>query len=300
MSDILRTSDDAFGHLPGFPYAPQYVEALPGYAELRMHYVDEGPRDAQATFLCLHGEPTWAYLYRRMLPVFMQAGHRVVAPDLFGFGRSDKPADDARYTVDFHRDALSAFIGALDLREVCLVVQDWGGLLGLTLPMDMPDRITRLLILNTALGTGDEPLSEGFVAWRAWVAKNPDLSPGKLLGRSCPHLTEAERVAYDAPFPDVRYKAGVRRFPMLVPERPDAPGAALSRRARDFLSREWRGASFMAIGMQDPVLGPAVMRNLHRHIRGCPVPMEVAEGGHFLQEWGARIAANALAHFFPY
>jgi len=300
MSDILRTSDDAFGHLPGFPYAPQYVEALPGYAELRMHYVDEGPRDAQATFLCLHGEPTWAYLYRRMLPVFMQAGHRVVAPDLFGFGRSDKPADDARYTFDFHRDALTAFIGALDLREVCLVVQDWGGLLGLTLPMDMPDRITRLLILNTAFGTGDEPLSEGFVAWRAWVAKNPDLSPGKLLGRSCPHLTEAERAAYDAPFPDARYKAGVRRFPMLVPDRADAPGAALSRRARDFLSREWRGASFMAIGMQDPVLGPAVMRNLHRHIRGCPVPMEVAEGGHFLQEWGARIAANALAHFFPY
>ena len=300
MSDILRTPDDAFARLPDVPHAPRYVEALPGYAGLRMHYVDEGPRDAQATFLCLHGEPTWAYLYRRMLPVFMQAGHRVVAPDLFGFGRSDKPADDARYTFDFHRDALTAFIGALDLREVCLVVQDWGGLLGLTLPMDMPQRITRLIILNTALGTGDEPLSEGFVAWRAWVAKNPDLSPGKLLGRSCPHLTEPERAAYDAPFPDARYKAGVRRFPMLVPDRPDAPGAALSRRARDFLSREWRGASFMAIGMQDPVLGPAVMRNLHRHIRGCPVPMEVAEGGHFLQEWGARIAANALAHFFPY
>jgi pimeloyl-ACP methyl ester carboxylesterase len=183
---------------------------------------------------------------------------------------------------------------------VCLVVQDWGGLLGLTLPMDMPERITRLLIMNTALGTGDEPLSDGFVAWRAWVAKNPDLSPGKLLGRSCPHLSAAERAAYDAPFPDARFKAGVRRFPELVPDRPDAPGAALSRRARDFLASQWRGASFMAIGMQDPVLGPPVMRALHHHIRGCPAPMEVPDGGHFLQEWGGRIAANALAHFFPY
>jgi haloalkane dehalogenase len=300
MTEILRTPDSAFDRLPDFPYAPRYVEALRGCGELRMHYLDEGPRAAQATFLCLHGQPTWAYLYRRMLPVFTQAGQRAVAPDLFGFGRSDKPADEARYTFDFHRDALVAFIEALDLRDVCLVVQDWGGLLGLTLPMDMPERITRLLILNTALGTGDEPLSDGFIAWRAWVAQNPDLSPGKLLGRSCVHLGEAERAAYDAPFPDVRYKAGVRRFPALVPDRPDAPGAALSRRARDFLSSEWRGASFMAIGMQDPVLGPPVMRSLHRHIRGCPAPMEVPEGGHFLQEWGARIAGNALAHFFPY
>jgi pimeloyl-ACP methyl ester carboxylesterase len=299
MSEILRTPDSAFAQLSDFPYAPHYLERLRGYAGLRMHYVDEGPRDAQTTFVCLHGEPTWAYLYRRMLPVFVQAGHRVVAPDLFGFGRSDKPADETTYTFDFHRDTLAAFLETLDVRDVCLVLQDWGGLLGLTLPMDMPERITRLLIMNTALGTGDEPLSDGFIAWRAWVAKNPELSPGKLLGRSCPHLTDAQRAAYDAPFPDVRYKAGVRRFPMLVPDRPDAPGAALSRRAREFLSSDWRGASFMAIGMQDPVLGPPVMRALHRHIRGCPAPMEVADGGHFLQEWGARIAANALAHFFP-
>jgi pimeloyl-ACP methyl ester carboxylesterase len=298
MDDILRTPDAAFADLPEFAYAPHYVETLRGYAGLRMHYVDEGPAQAQTTFLCLHGEPTWAYVYRRMLPVFVQAGHRVVVPDLFGFGRSDKPADDARYTFDFHRNALIAFIEALDLREVCLVVQDWGGLLGLTLPMAMPQRITQLLIMNTALGTGDEPLSQGFLAWRAWVAANPDLSPGKLLGRACPHLTAAQAAAYDAPFPDSRYKVGVRRFPALVPDRPDAPGAELSRRARDFLATEWRGASFMAIGMKDPVLGPSAMRGLHRHIRGCPAPMEVADGGHFLQEWGGPIAANALAHFY--
>jgi pimeloyl-ACP methyl ester carboxylesterase len=298
MQSILRTPDSAFASLPGFPYAPRYLDALPGYSGLRLHYVDEGPATADTVFLCLHGEPTWAYLYRRMIPIFVQAGHRVVAPDLFGFGRSDKPADDAVYTFDFHRRALVAVIEALDLRNVALVVQDWGGLLGLTLPVDMPDRITRLLVMNTALGTGDAPLSAGFLAWRAWVANNPDLSAGRLLGRACPHLTPAECAAYDAPYPDARYKGGVRRFPQLVPDRADAPGAALSRRAREFLSTRWRGASFMAIGMQDPVLGPAVMRALHRHIRGCPPPMEVADGGHFLQEWGERIAANALAHFF--
>jgi len=296
----LRTPDAAFAHLPGFPCAPHYLDNLPGYTGLRLHYVDEGPRDSETTFLCVHGEPTWAYLFRRMLPVFTQAGHRVVAPDLFGFGRSDKPLDEAVYTFDFHRNTLIAFVEALDLRDICLVVQDWGGLLGLTLPMKMPERITRLLVMNTALGTGDEPLSEGFVAWRGWVAKNPDLSAGKLLGRACGHLTADECAAYDAPFPDQRYKAGVRRFPQLVPDRSDAPGAALSREAREYLSTRWNGASFMAIGMLDPVLGPPVMRALHRHIRGCPAPMEVADGGHFLQERGGRVAANALAHFFPY
>jgi pimeloyl-ACP methyl ester carboxylesterase len=300
MMEILRTPDSAFERLPGFSYQPRYLESLPAFPGLRLHYVDEGPADADTVFLCLHGEPTWAYLHRRMIPVFSQAGHRVVAPDLFGFGRSDKPADDGAYSFDFHRRTLVAFIEALDLRHIALVVQDWGGLLGLTLPMDMPDRITRLLVMNTTLGTGDVPLSEGFLAWREWVAKNPDLSAGKLLGRACPHLTPEECAAYDAPYPDARYKGGVRRFPQLVPDRPDAPGAALSRRARDFLSTQWQGASFMAIGMKDPVLGAPVMRALHGCIRGCPAPMEVAEGGHFLQEWGGRIAANALSRFFPY
>jgi len=297
-SSALRTPDERFAALPGFAYAPRYVDALPGYAGLRMHYLDEGPR-AASVFLCLHGEPTWAYLYRRMLPVFVQAGHRVVVPDLFGFGRSDKPQDDALYTFDFHRDALLALVRALDLRDICLVCQDWGGLLGLTLPLDLPGRFTRLLIMNTALGTGDEALSAGFLAWREWAARNPDMSAGKLLARACPHLSAAEAAAYDAPFPDARYKAGVRRFPQLVPDRPDAPGAELSRRARDWWSNDWQGAGCMAIGMQDPVLGPPVMRALHRHIRGCSAPMELAEAGHFVPEWGGRIAANALAQFFP-
>ncbi len=294
---VLRTTDDRFAALPGFAFAPRYLETLPGFTDLRMHYVDEGPRDAAHTYLCLHGQPTWSYLYRRMIPVFAGARGRVVAPDLFGFGRSDKPADEAWYTFSRHRDALVAFVAALDLRRVTLVVQDWGGLLGLTLPRDLPGRFERLIVLNTTLGTGDEPLSEGFLAWRAWANKNPDMDVAKLMKRSCPHLVDAEAAAYAAPFPDATYKAGVRRFPNLVPDHPDADGAALSRRAREWWAREWTGRCFMAVGATDPVLGPPVMDALRRHIRGCPEPYVVPQAGHFVQEWGEDIARAALAVF---
>jgi haloalkane dehalogenase len=294
--EILRTPDQRFADLPGFGHAAHYIDTLPGYQGLRMHYLDEGGRDAEV-ILCLHGEPTWSYLYRRMIPLFVNAGLRVVAPDLFGFGRSDKPADDGVYTFDFHRHALVAFIEALDLQRITLVCQDWGGLLGLTLPPQMPARFARLLVMNTTLGTGDAPLSPGFLGWRKWAAEHPDMEVGKLLGRACPHLSAEECAAYDAPFPDPRFKAGVRRFPQLVPDRRDAPGAEISRAARDWWSKQWGGMSFMAIGMRDPVLGAPVMNELRRHIRNCPAPMQVADAGHFTPEWGGRIAAAALAAF---
>lgn len=293
MIEALRTPDDRFDNLPGYPFRTHYLTHDNG---LRMHYLDEG-RHGGKTFLCLHGQPTWSYLYRRMIPVFTAAGHRVVAPDLFGFGRSDKPREDAVYTFDFHRDSLIAMIRALNLQDVVLVVQDWGGLLGLTIPMKMPERFTGLVVMNTALGTGDAPLTQGFLDWRAWNNKNPDMAVAKLMQRSCPHLTAAEAAAYEAPYPDAAYKGGVRRFPNLVPDAPDAPGAELSRRARDFWRNDWQGTSFMAIGMTDPVLGPPVMRALQKLIRGCPEPLELPEAGHFVQEWGERVATEALARF---
>ena len=260
-----------------------------------MHYVDDGPRNARRNWLCLHGQPTWSYLYRRMIPIFAGAGDRVVAPDFLGFGRSDKPADEAVYTFDFHRDSLLAFIEALDLRNIVLVVQDWGGLIGLTLPMAAPERFAALLVMNTDLGTGDAPLGDGFLAWRTFSNRNPVMDIAKLMQRACAHLSAAEAAAYAAPYPDASYKAGVRRFPNLVPDRPDAPGAALSRQAREFWRERWTGKSLMAIGMKDPVLGPPVMRALHAIIRNCPPPLEIAEGGHFLQEWGEEIARKAVA-----
>jgi haloalkane dehalogenase/tRNA(adenine34) deaminase len=295
--DVLRTPDERFAGLPGWAYAPRYLEQeVEGAGRpLRRHYVDEGPRDAAVTALCLHGQPTWSYLYRKMLPVFTAAGLRVVAPDFFGFGRSDKPADDAWYTFDRHRDAMLDLVERLDLRHVMLVCQDWGGLIGLTLPMAMPERFTRLLVMNTGLGTGT--VTEGFLKWRAYANSQPDMAIGKLMKRGCPMLSDAEAAAYDAPFPDVRHKAGVRAFPNLVPDREDAPGAASSREAGRFWSERWSGESFMAIGMQDPVLGEVPMRSLARRIRGCPPPMEVADGGHFVQEWGEPVARAALAQF---
>lgn len=292
MSDILRTPDERFAGLPDWPYAPRHVERPDG---LRLHHVDEGPRDAPRTWLCLHGQPTWSYLYRRMIPVFTAAGHRVVAPDFPGFGRSDKPRDEAVYTFGFYRDALLSLVEALDLRNVALVVQDWGGLIGLTLPMAAPERYAALLVMNTTLATGDAPLSKGFLDWRAFSNSRPDMDVAGLMRRACPHLTPAEAAAYAAPYPNATYKAGVRRFPNLVPDRPDAEGAALSRQARDFWRNQWNGRSLMAIGMADPVLGPPVMRALHADIRNCPPPLEIAEAGHFVQEWGEPIAREAVA-----
>ncbi len=297
MADILRTSDERFESLPDFPYAPNYLDDLKGYGGLRMHYVDEGPQDAETVFLCLHGEPTWSYLYRKMIPVFTATGHRAVAPDYFGFGRSDKPVQDDVYQFDFHRGSLMAFIEHLDLTNIILVCQDWGGLLGLTLPMDIPDRISRLLVMNTALGTGNVKLSDGFKAWRKYVQDNPNFNVGQLMKRSCPILSNGEIAAYDAPFPDEQYKAGVRRFPAMVPDHPEAQGAELSRRAGEWLKTEWAGESFMAIGMQDPVLGPPVMMELRKYIKGCPEPFEIADAGHFVQEWGQEVAQKALDVF---
>lgn len=289
--NALRTPDACFQGLPGYPWAPHYLE----HQGLRVHHLDEGPRDAAATALLLHGNPSWSYLYRHMIPVFLGAGLRVVAPDLIGFGRSDKPVDEAAHSFGFHRGLLLDFVERLDLRNILLVVQDWGGLLGLTLPMAAPTRYTRLLVMNTGLPTGQ--ITEGFRQWRSYSNGQPDLAVGKLIRRGKPGMPEAEAAAYDAPFPDASYKAALRAFPNLVPDGDDAPGAAEGRAARTFWREQWQGDSFMAIGMQDPVLGPPLMRALHAGIRGCPPPLEVAEGGHFVQEWGGPIASAALRHF---
>jgi pimeloyl-ACP methyl ester carboxylesterase len=230
--------------------------------------------------------------------VFLDAGARVVAPDLFGFGRSDKPIHRSDYSFDFHRGHLLALVERLDLDNITLVVQDWGGLLGLTLPVDASfrERLDRLIVMNTALGVGVDP-GPGFRAWQDYALTTPDFRAGAIIARGTPHLTDAEIAAYDAPFPDERYLAGARQFPALVPTSPDMDGAAVSRTAAEFWRRDWNGPSFMAIGAADPVLGPPIMKRLQTLIRGCPDPMVIEDGGHFVQEWGAPIARAALDHF---
>jgi tRNA(adenine34) deaminase len=297
--DALRTPDAAFADLPDYPWAPHYLTDLPSIPGLRMHYLDEGPSDADVTWLCLHGNPAWSYLYRKMMPVWLAAGHRVVAPDLIGFGKSDKPKKDSFHRFESHRQSLLDLIERLDLQHVVLVVQDWGGILGLTLPMVAPERYKGLLVMNTTLATGDAPLSAGFLAWRKWCQSQPLFDVGKLFARGNRDMTPQETAAYNAPFPDKGYRAALRAFPPLVPEFADSPGAALSRQARDFWRDDWQGQTFMAIGQQDPVLGEPVMRHLQSHIRGCPEPLLLPQAGHFVQEQGRAIAQAAVRHFKP-
>ena len=297
--DALRTPQARFADLPGYPWAPHYVSDLTALAGLRLHYLDEGPQDAPLTWLCLHGNPGWSYLYRHMLPVFTAAGHRVVAPDLIGFGQSDKPKKESFHTLPWHRQVLLELVERLDLQRVVLVVQGSGGMVGLTLPLEQPERFVGLLALNTWLATGEAPLPQGMQDWRALCAQKPLYGVGRLLARANPHLSGAECAAYDAPFPDRGYRAALRAFPRLVPDSLQAPGAAQARAARHFWQHDWRGRSLAFAGAQDPVLGPAAMQALQQGVRGCPPVRVLAQAGHFVPEQGAAVAQEAVKYFAP-
>jgi len=304
--EALRTPEECFKALPNFPYQPKYVK----YGNLQMAYIDEDNQAAQSNeaevFLCIHGQPTWSFLYRRMIPLLLHhttrsqpPARRVIAPDLIGFGRSDKPVKDEVYTYNFHRDALVNLIQVLDLRNITLVVQDWGGILGLTLPVIDQSRFKRLIIMNTSLPTG-EAAGKGFNDWRGFSNRSPDMKIGQLIGRGAQHLTQAELQAYDAPFPNKQYKAGVRRFPNLVMTEPNMEGIDVVKKAKKMYkdSDALRAEDvFIAVGMKDPVLGPPVMRDLAKVFKNGCFWMEVAEGGHFVQEWGEEIAKKAIEAF---
>lgn len=295
--DALRTPERRFQDVPGYPWEPRYLSDLPSLDGLRLHHLDEGPEDAPRTWLCLHGNPAWSYLYRKMVPAFLAGGDRVVAPDLIGFGKSDKPKKEHWHSFTRHRQVLLEFVERLDLRNVVLVVQDWGGLLGLTLPMAAPQRYRGLLVMNTMLATGDVPLSAGFLDWREMCTKKPDYDVARLLARGNPQLSAAECAAYAAPFPDRGHRAALRAFPALVPEHADDDGAEVSRQARDFWRRDWRGQCLMAVGQQDPVLGDAVMQGLRADIRGGVELVQLPQAGHFVPEQGEDIARRARAFF---
>jgi len=301
--DALRTPQARFDHLPGYPWSPNYISDLPSLSGLRLHYLDEGPSNVDGsnvpTWLCLHGNPAWSYLYRKMIPVFKAAGGRVVAPDLIGFGKSDKPKKEGAHSFSWHRQVLLELIERLDLRNVVLVVQDWGGLLGLTLPMAAPQRYRGLLVMNTMLATGDAPLSTGFMDWRKMCVDKPLFDVGRLLSRGNPHLSDGECAAYNAPFPDQGHRAALRAFPALVPAQPQDDGAQVARLARVFWQDRWQGQSLMVIGQQDPVLGEPVMRELHHCIQHCPEPVLLPQAGHFVPEHGAAVARLACGHFKP-
>ncbi len=285
---VHRTPDDRFHNLPDYPFDPHYVELGHG---LRMHYVDEGPRDA-APVLMLHGEPSWSYLYRFMIPECADAEHRVIAPDLIGFGKSDKPARVEDYSYQSHMDWLTSFVAALDLQEITLVCQDWGSLLGLRLAAEQSDRFARIVVGNGGLPTGDRALPGAFKIWQAFARYSPWFPIGRIVASGCRRtLSPAERRAYDAPFPASSYKAGARAFPRLVPTSPKDPAAAANRAAWDTLG-QWRKPFLTTFSSGDPITRGGD-RWLQKHVPGAAGLDHVTlRGGHFLQEDdGPRFAA---------
>ncbi len=291
---ILRTPDERFANIPDFPYQPNYLEINDSeLGNLRLAYIDEGLKDA-AVILCMHGEPSWSYLYRKMIPLFLASGYRVIAPDLIGFGRSDKPSDRAAYTYSKHVAWMTGWLTALELNEITLVAQDWGGLIGLRLVADMPDRFARVSISNTGLPTGDLEVTDGFKKWLEFTQTVEEFDIGFCLNMfDNGSLSDAEKDAYRAPFPSEEYKAGAREFPALVPITPEHPGAADNRKACKVLS-QWEKPMLLCFADSDPVTKPWE-RFFREEVPGTKgQPHITLHGHHFIQEEDGERWASAV------
>ena len=286
--DVFRTPDERFERLPGYSFEPNYTEV----DGLRMHYVDEGEGDP---VVCFHGEPTWAYLYRKMLPLLVDAGHRVVCPDLVGFGRSDKPTERGYYTYDRHLAQVSGVLDGLGLERATVVVQDWGGPIGLRWAVGNADRVARLVILNTGLFTGR--VSKGFMEWRAFAERNPDLPVGFIVqGATATDVPPEVVAAYEAPFPTPESKAGAAQFPLIVPTSHEDPGAKEMGEVLDALSR-WDKPALVAFSDSDPVFPyPQAGQVFCDRIPTAGEQVRIEGAAHFLQEdRGERIAEEIVA-----
>ncbi len=279
--EILRTPDSCFDQLNDFPYQPKYLELSdPDAPGLRMAYIDEGEGPV---VLCMHGEPSWSYLYRKMIPVLVAAGNRVLAPDLIGFGRSDKPSDRDFYTYQRHVDWVKDWVDQLDLRDVTLVAQDWGGLIGLRVLTDLTERFARMSLGNTGLPTGDQPMSDAFASWRQFSQEDPVFDIGFICNEfDQGGLSNAEKDAFRAPFPTDDHKAGARAFPMLVPSHPEDPASGANRAAWEVL-KQWDKPVLLCFSDSDPIT--ATMRPVFvENVPGCAgQPHVTLSGGHFVQ-----------------
>ena len=291
----LRTPDDRFASLPDYDFEPHYVEIDGG---LRVHYIDEGPA-AAAPVLLMHGEPSWSFLYRKMIPVLVAAGHRCIAPDLVGFGRSDKPSEQADYTYDRHVRWMSdVLFDQLDLREITFFGQDWGSLIGLRLVAAQPKRFARVVIGNGGMPTGDRPPNEAFLAWQNFAKTADDFPIGGIVSGGCAvRLSEDVVAAYDAPFPDDTYKAGARSFPSLVPTSPDDPEHDANVKAWDVL-RAFDKPFLCAFSDSDPITKGGE-RQFIGHVKGTEgqAHTKIEGAGHFLQEDKGEELGGVIADF---
>ncbi|MBL4849617.1 MAG: haloalkane dehalogenase [Planctomycetes bacterium] len=291
---ILETPNARFADLPDYPFEPHTLEVAPG---LKMHYLDEGPREGPVVLL-LHGEPSWSYLYRHVIPLLAAAGMRVLAPDLIGFGKSDKPSQQSDYTYARHVEWLGSWLSLVDVSDVTLFCQDWGGLTGLVLVAKEPERFARVMAANTGLPTGDHPMPKAFLAWQAFARESPKFSAGTVLQNATERtLTDAEVAAYDAPFPSDEHLAGARVFPALVPCTPDDPGAVL-------VKEGWRGLSKFekpfrtAFSDGDPITKGGDLL-FHKAVPGAAgqAHVTIKGGGHFLQEDASEELSRLLIEF---
>ncbi len=296
--EILRTPDERFENLPEFDFQPHYVEVDSGDGgSLRVHYLDEGPRDA-APVLLMHGEPSWSYLYRKMIPALTAAGHRAVAPDLVGFGRSDKPANKEDYSYQRHVDWMRGVIEALDLRRITLVGQDWGGLIGLRLAAEHGERFDRIVAANTGLPTGDQDLGKAFKLWQTSARLMPIFAVRQIIQAGTTSTLPPDVLdAYEAPFPDEKYKAGARIFPQLVPTKPDDPAAPANRAAWEAL-RRWDRPFLTAFSDGDPITqrGDLIFKRAIPGAKGQP-HTTIENAGHFLQEDQGEKLAEVVVRF---
>lgn len=291
--EILRTPEECFANLKEYPFTPHYVDV----GDVCIHFVDEGPADAPPV-LMLHGEPTWSYLYRKIIPVVTSAGFRAIAPDLVGFGKSDKPTPRTEYTYQKHVDWMRGFLLALDLKNITLVCHDWGGLIGLRLAAENEERFARIITTNTFLPTGDIPAGEAFLKWRKYSQETPNFHAGGIVKGGCKsELPQKIIDAYNAPFPDDKYKEGARQFPTLVPVTPDDPASELNRKAWGLLSK-WEKPFLTAFGDSDPITRGAD-KFLQMAIPGAKNQPHVTikDAAHFIQEDKPEELSRTIVNF---
>ena len=303
MKNIYTSDIEKLTNLPDFPYEARYEKNITGfedYEDMRMAYIDTGNKDSELTFLMLHGSPTWSYMYRHFIKEVNKANFRAVAFDMPGFGRSDKPLDEGAYTFESLRSSLICMIERLDLKNIVLVVHEWGGFIGLTIPMDMPERFDGIIMHNTTLVTGTNLMSDSYADWRKYIKDNPDLNIRAIMARTNKILNLKECNNYHAPFDSYESKVALRVMPEIFPNQKGKQGIEISKKAQDWFSNEYDGLALSLSGMRDPLFPQEALNSFFNSIKGIHKLPGVDNAGHFLPEWAMEYGENLIKTYLEY